>query len=266
MRILILGDIVGRSGRDAVVAALPDLRVSHKLDAIIVNADNAAAGFGATPEIVTALLAAGADVITGGDHVWDQKELRPTLAQEPRLLRPMNFPPTAPGRGVGLYTLPDDRKLLVMHPLGQVFIQDKLDCPFAAVDKELQRYRLGSPAVQAIVVDFHAEATSEKMAMGVYLDGRVSAVVGTHTHVPTADARLLPKGTAYMTDLGMCGDYDSVIGFESAAPLAIFTQKIRKTRMTPALKDASLCGAIIETDDRTGLAKTITPIKIGGSL
>lgn len=266
MRILICGDVVGRSGRDVVVEHLPRLRKEWRLDFVVVNGDNAAGGFGMTPEVVQDFFAAGVNVLTAGDHVWDQKELRGLLSQEPRLLRPMNFPAAAPGKGEGLYTLTDGRKVMVLHPLGQVFMPDNLDCPFAAMDKALAKIRLGKDGAQAIIVDIHAEATSEKMAMGAYLDGRVSVVVGSHTHVPTSDTRILPKGTAYQTDMGMCGDYDSVIGFDKEAPMAIFLQKIRKQRMTPALGKATLCGVYVETDDVTGLAKQVRPVRIGGAL
>jgi metallophosphoesterase (TIGR00282 family) len=262
MRILILGDIVGRTAREMVIAQLPTLRRQHRLDAIVVNADNASGGFGLKPEHAEALIQAGADAITCGDHVWDQKELRPLLASNPRLVRPINFPSNTPGKGEALVTLANGEKLLVLHALGQVFIQDHLDSPFTALDHALNRYRLGA-TVQAILVDFHAEATSEKMAMGHFLDGRVSAVVGSHTHVPTADACIRQHGTAYLTDLGMCGNYDSVIGFDVAAPLTIFTQKIRKTRLLPANDGpATLRGAIIETERKTGLAKTIEPFSL----
>lgn len=253
MKLLFLGDVVGRSGRDAVVKNLPVLRREMALDAVIVNGDNAAGGFGITPQIARDFFACGADVITGGDHIWDQqKEIKPYLAQEKRLLRPENFPVKTVGSGNYLLALPDGRKLLVLHLLGQVFHKEHTRCPFATADEILEKYRIG--AGQAILVDFHAEATSEKMAMGKYLDGRVSVVVGSHTHVPTADARILKGGTAYQTDAGMCGDYDSVIGFESSAPLERFLTKISKVKMEAALGVATLCGLYAEIDDKTGLA------------
>lgn len=248
-----------------VLEQLPLLRQRYKLDVVVVDADNASGGFGLTPAHAEELLKAGADVVTCGDHAWDQKELRQTLADNPRVLRPMNYPDKAPGRGVAEVPLPDGRKVLVMHPLGQVFIRDNANCPFASVDEVLSRHRLGS-TVQAIIVDIHAEATSEKCAMGIYLDGRVSVVAGSHTHIPTADHRILPKGTAYQTDMGMCGDYQSVIGFEPAAPLEAFIEKIRKSRMVPAAVSATLCGLYVETDDRTGLAKRAVPVRMGGAL
>ena len=253
MKILFLGDVVGRSGRDAVVKNLPILRREMALDAVIVNGDNAAGGFGITPQIAKDFFACGADVITGGDHIWDQqKDIVPYLAQEKKLLRPENFPIKTVGNGNILITLADGRKLLVLHLLGQVFHKEHTRCPFLTADEILEKYRLG--ANMAILVDFHAEATSEKMAMGKYLDGRVSVVVGSHTHVPTADARILPKGTAYQTDAGMCGDYDSVIGFDAVAPLERFLTKISKVKMEAAQGAATLCGLYVEIEDKTGLA------------
>jgi 2',3'-cyclic-nucleotide 2'-phosphodiesterase len=260
MKILFLGDVVGRSGRDAVVKHVPQLRKEWALDFVVVSGDNAAGGFGITPAICKDFFDAGADVVTGGDHIWDQKEIVPYLSTEKRLLRPQNFPDSAPGRGHNIYTTKDGRKILVLHLLGQVFHREHTNCPFATADTILQAIKLGG-AVPAIIVDFHAEATSEEMAMGKYLDGRVSMVVGSHTHVPTADARVLPKGTAYQTDAGMCGDYDSVIGFDAAAPLERFLTKITKNRMEPAAGEATLCGLLVETDDATGLAKSCKAIQ-----
>lgn len=253
MKILFLGDVVGRSGRDAVIKHLPKLRKELAIDFAIVNADNAASGFGVNPKICNDFFEAGADVITGGDHIWDQKDILPMLASEKRLLRPHNFPEKAPGTGYGIYTLANGKKIMVVHLLGQVFHKEHTDCPFATADKLLAGSQLKA-SVHAIVVDFHAEATSEKMAMGKYLDGRVSMVVGSHTHVPTNDARVLPKGTAYQTDGGMCGDYNSVIGFDAAAPIERFLTKIHKAKLEPATGDGTLCGLLAEIDDTTGLA------------
>lgn len=260
MNILFLGDIVGRSGRDAAVKHLPKLKKEWALDVIVVSGDNAAGGFGITPQICQELLAAGADVVTGGDHIWDQKEIIPYLSQEKRLLRPANFPARTPGVGHAAMTLPDGKKVLVLHLLGQVFHKEHTDCPFAVADRVLDGMKLGAN-VSAILVDFHAEATSEKMAMGKYLDGRVSVVVGSHTHVPTADARILPRGTAYQTDAGMCGDYDSVIGFDTAGPLDRFLTKISKAKLEPASGEATLCGLLAEIDDATGLAKSCKAVQ-----
>ena len=269
MRILFLGDVVGRSGRDAVRDWLPALKSGQRIDFCLVNGENAAGGFGMTPAIVQDLLAAGADAVTSGDHVWDQKELVPALAQEKRLLRAVNFPPAAPGRGFGIYETKDGRKVGVLHVMGQVFMREALDNPFAAVDAALANNKLAPKApngLAAILVDIHAEATSEKCAMGHYLDGRVSLVVGSHTHIPTADAHILPGGTAYQTDAGMCGDYNSVIGFQKQGPINSFTTKMRGGRFLPAEGPATLCGLIVETDDATGLAQTITPLRMGGVL
>lgn len=265
MNLLFCGDVVGRSGREAVLKHVPLLREQHKLDAVIVSGDNAAAGFGISGDIATQFLQNGADVITGGDHVWDQKDMFSYIGQEPRMLRPHNFPSTVPGSGVYSWKNAAGKTIVVIHLLGQVFHKENLDCPFACVDKILKSYTLGGNA-HAIIVDMHAEATSEKMAMGRYLDGRVSMVVGSHTHVPTADARILKGGTAYQTDAGMCGDYDSVIGFDEKVPLQAFTLKLRKQRMETASGEATLCATLVKTDDATGLATHIEPIMLGGIL
>lgn len=253
MKLLFCGDVVGRSGREVVQKHVPRLRKEHALDFVVVNGDNAAGGFGINPTICKEFFACGVDVITGGDHIWDQKEIIPMLSQEKRLLRPHNFPARNPGKGFEIFTLANGKKIAVMHLLGQVFHKENLDCPFAAADALLAGNRLGMH-VQAIMVDFHAEATSEKCAMGHYLDGRVSVVVGSHTHIPTSDVCVLPKGTAYQTDAGMCGDYNSVIGFSPAAPLERFLSKIGKAKLEAATGQASLCGLLVETDDKTGLA------------
>ena len=266
MKILFLGDVVGRSGRDAVCKWLPGARKEHGLDFIVVNAENAAGGFGITPDIAKDFFKAGADVLTTGNHVWDQQEIMPYIAQEKRILRPHNYPETTPGTGICLTTNSAGKKLLVIHVQGQLFMHELLACPFACADMALKTYGLGGN-VNAILVDIHAEATSEKMALAHFLDGRVSLVVGTHTHIPTADAHILEKGTAYQTDAGMCGDYNSVIGMEKAAPVKRFVTKITKgQRLTAATGEATICGNIVETDDKTGLARAITPIKIGGVL
>lgn len=256
MNLLFLGDVVGRAGRDAVTEALPRLRKELALDFVVVNGDNAAAGFGITPAICKDFFVAGADVVTGGDHIWDQKETLPYLSTEKRLLRPQNFPERTPGVGHGIFTSGNGKKVMVIHLLGQVFHKEHTHCPFATVDTLLQPMKLGAN-IDAIIVDFHAEATSEKMAMGQYLDGRVSMVVGSHTHVPTADARVLKKGTAYQTDGGMCGDYDSVIGFDSAAPLERFLTKMHKgSKLEPATGKGTLHGLLATLDERTGLAQS----------
>jgi len=264
MRILFLGDIVGRAGRVAVVEAVPELRRTLSLDFVIVNGENAAGGFGINEEIAQALFRAGVDCISTGNHAFDQRDKIDLYDTESRLLRPLNYPKGAPGRGVGLYEIADGRRVLVMNAMGRVFM-DALDDPFAAVDRELESCPLGLGA-DAIVVDMHAEATSEKMAMGHYCDGRASFVVGTHSHIPTADAQILPGGTAYQTDAGACADYDSVIGMEKTEPLQRFIRKISSGRYNPAQGPATVCGIFVETDDRTGLAKRIEPVRIGGRL
>lgn len=263
MRLLFCGDLVGRSGREVVLQHLPELRRSLNLDFIVVNGENAAAGFGITRKICDDVFAAGADVISGGNHSWDQREALTFIDAEPRLLRPLNYPPGTPGRGAGVFSA-GGRKVLVINVMGRVFM-DPLDDPFRAVEQELARHRLGS-TVDAIIVDVHAEASSEKMAMGHFLDGRVSLVVGTHTHIPTADAQLLPGGTAYQTDAGMCGDYDSVIGMDKRVPLERFTRKLPTERMSAAQGPGTLCAVFVETDDRTGLARRIEPLRLGGRL
>lgn len=264
MKLLFLGDIVGKSGREAVVRELPGLIRTLGIDFAVVNGENAAGGFGLTPAIANEVFDAGADVITTGNHVWDQRELLTYIDREPRILRPANFPPGTPGRGAGLFNTKDGRNVLVVHAMGRVFM-DPLDCPFRAVEKELDACPFGHMA-DAILVDMHAEATSEKMAMGHWCDGRASLVVGTHSHVPTGDAQVLPKGTAYQTDAGACADYNSVIGFDPAIPLHKFVHKTPIGRMEPAAGPATVCGAYVETDDRTGLAKSITAIRVGGRL
>jgi 2',3'-cyclic-nucleotide 2'-phosphodiesterase len=263
MNILFCGDVVGRSGRDAVIHHVPKLRIKHKLDAVIVSGDNAAGGFGISPENCHDFFKNGVDIITGGDHIWDQKDTYNYLNREPRLLRPHNFPASLPGSGIGHVTLPNGKKLIIIHLLGQVFHKEYLNCPFACLDVALKEYPLSKQEIAGIVVDMHCEATSEKNAMGVYADGRVSAVVGSHTHIPTADARLLPQGTAYQTDVGMCGDYNSIIGFEVSAPLQQFLMKRRRMKMQPATGEGTLCAALIEIGTN-GLATSITSIKLGG--
>ena len=263
MRLLFLGDIMGRAAREAVMRQVPMLRTQYGLDFVVVNGENSAGGFGITPDIAEALFDAGVDVISTGNHVWDQQSISGYIADEPRLLRPVNFPAGTPGRGVGLYDV-GDKRVLVINVMGQLFMES-LDEPFAAIERELAACPLGD-AADAIIVDVHAEATSEKMAMGHFCDGRASLVVGTHTHVPTADAQILPNGTAYQTDAGMCGDYDSVIGMEKDEPVNRFVTKLRGARFGPAQGTPTLCGVIVETDDATGKADAVHPIRIGGRL
>lgn len=264
MNILFCGDIVGRSGRDVLLEYLPRLKHDLSLDLIIVNGENAAHGFGITKTICQSLFAQGIHVITTGNHVWDQKEIIGYINQEPRLLRPLNYPISAPGRGFVIHIDARGRKTLVVNAMARLFMEP-LDDPFAAVDALLKAHPMGS-SVQAIVLDFHGEATSEKMAMGHFCDGRVSLVVGTHSHIPTADTQILSQGTAYQTDAGMCGDYNSVIGMNKEVPLHKFTRKTPTERMSPALGPGTLCAVYVETDDSTGLALRAEPVQLGGRL
>jgi len=266
MRFAFFGDVVGRAGRDALAEHLPRLRRELELEFVIINAENASAGFGLSENSARQLFDAGADCLTLGNHSWDQKEALTYIVREPRLIRPINYPPLAdaPGRGANLFETQSGRRILVMNVLGLVHMAS-MDDPFAAVEKQLDACPLGM-AADAIVVDMHAEATSEKMAMGHFCDGRATLVVGTHTHVPTGDAQILPNGTAYQTDAGACADYDSVIGMEKEEPLRRFTTRIGKERYRPASGPATICGVYVESDDRTGLATRIEPIRIGGRL
>lgn len=264
MRLLFLGDVVGRAGRDALVARLPALRARLGAELVVVNGENASHGFGLSPDMARAFLAVGADVITLGNHAWDRKEIIPYLEEQPRVIRALNFPPGTPGRGAVEVALADGRKALVMQVMGRLFM-DPLDDPFRAVQAELARHRLGV-TVQAAVLDVHAEATSEKQALAHSFDGMLSLVIGTHTHVPTADHRVLAGGTAFQTDAGMCGDYDSVIGMQKAGAAMRFWKKMPGERLAPAEGEATICGLFVETDDRTGLARRVAAIREGGLL
>ena len=265
MRILFLGDVMGRAGRSAIAARLPGLRDALALDFIIVNGENTTSGNGLSEPHARVLLEAGADCITLGDHAFDQRDMTSFIEREPRILRPMNYAKTAPGVGARLYEAPGGRRVLVAQVLGQVFMKRAFADPFGAIDQVLKAHPLGGRA-QAIIVDMHCEATSEKMAMGHFCDGRASLVVGTHTHVPTADAMILPGGTGYLTDAGMCGDYHSVIGMEKTEPLRRFVIGMPKDRFQPANGEATLAGVIVETDDATGKAIAVTPFRDGGRL
>ncbi len=264
MKILIVGDVVGQSGRQAVAKYLPALRDRLELEFVVVNGENAAHGFGITDKICASFYEAGADVITTGNHVWDQREIMNYIDGDPRLLRPLNYPFGTPGNGTGTYKLSDGREVMVVHPMCRLFM-DPLDDPFAGTERELEGLRLCDD-VAAIIVDIHGEATSEKQSLAHVLDGRVSAVVGTHTHVPTADHQVLPGGTAYVTDLGMSGDYDSIIGMQKKNASARFTTKLPQGRLEPADGEATLCAAYVETDDTNGLARRIEPVRLGGRL
>ena len=264
MRILFLGDVVGRSGRAVVAAELPGLIARHGFDFVVVNGENAAGGFGITEAICDEILAAGADAVTLGNHSFDQREALVFIARQTRLVRPANYPPGTPGRGATLVETQGGARLLVVNAMGRIFM-DALDDPFAAVDRELDACPLREVA-DAVLVDMHAEATSEKQALAYHLDGRVSAVVGTHTHVPTADHRILPGGTAYISDAGMCGDYDSVLGMHKEEPVRRFLQKTPGARLEAASREGTLCGLAVETDDRTGLAIRLCPVRLGPGL
>ena len=264
MRILFVGDIVGRSGRRVVLDRLPGLIADWKLDCVIVNGENSAGGFGITEAIYQELTDAGADAVTLGNHAWDQREALVFIERAPRLIRPVNYPQGTPGRGAALIETRNGAQVLVVNAMGRIFM-DPLDDPFAAVERELSACTL-KRAADAIVIDIHAEASSEKQAMGHFADGRASLVVGTHTHAPTADHQILPGGTAFMTDVGMSGDYDSIIGMMKDEPMARFLRKIPASRFEPAGGEATLCAVAVETDDATGLARKVAGVRLGGRL
>ena len=265
MKLLFLGDVMGRAGRAAISGQLAKLRADWGLDFVVVNGENASSGAGLTADHARLILEAGADCITLGDHAFDQKDMLRFIDTEPRIIRPLNYAKEAPGKGARLFSDVRGRKVLVAQVLGQVFMKRPFDDPFSAIDSVLRAHPLGGLA-QASLVDIHCEATSEKMAMGHWCDGRASVVVGTHTHVPTADAMVLPGGTAYLTDAGMCGDYHSVIGMDRAEPMRRFITGMARERFTPANGEATLSGLYIETDDRTGKALHCSAVRVGGRL
>lgn len=260
MRIIYCGDVVARSGREVVSENIQKLRTEYRADVIVLNVENAAHGFGVTPGICRDFLAKGADVLVTGNHFLNQREIIPYLDECKVIIRPANIPSNNAGRGHTVFELPNGQKLLVLQVLGRLFME-AVDCPVQAADAILKNYTLGRN-INAILVDIHAEATSEKLSFGYYLDGRVSCVAGTHTHVPTADARILPQGTAYITDVGMCGDYNSVLGFEPSAPINRLRRNYIGDRLSPSNGKGTLYAIFIETDDATGLAKSIEQIKI----
>lgn len=264
MRILFFGDIMGRAGREALLGHLPALKKDYVPDFIIANAENAAGGYGITLKIAAEFFSAGIDVLTTGNHVWDQKELLTTIHNEPRILRPLNFPKATPGAGHVVATSKSGKKLAVLHVMGRLFME-AMDCPFGAVNEALQHYALGKNS-DGIFLDVHGEASSEKQAIAHHVDGRITAVIGTHTHVPTADGRILKGGTAFQTDAGMCGDYDSVIGMRKDAAVQKMIRKYAFEKLAPADGPGSVCGVCIESDDATGLARSIIPIRKGGVL
>ena len=264
MRLLFIGDLVGKAGREIVLSRLPGLIDRYGIEFVVVNGENAAAGFGITEKILLEVLDAGADVVTTGNHVWDKAETLVFIERHPQLLRPVNFPDGTPGRGANLYIAKNGARVLVANAMGRVFMPP-LDDPFSAIERQLDACPLGEQA-DAVIIDFHAEATSEKQGMGHFVDGRATLVVGTHTHVPTADHHILPGGTAYMSDAGMCGDFDSVLGMEKEEPVQRFMSSIRRGRFTPALGKATLCGVAVEVNESTGLADAIEPLRLGGHL
>ena len=262
MKILFLGDVVGRSGRQAVIENLPQLRQNLNLDAVIVNIENAAGGFGMTEEICEEFFDVGVDILTSGNHFYDQKQIKDYFDWQPRLLRPLNYSADNPGKGMVRHTLCNGQSILVVNVMGQLFMAP-VENPFEALEECLKNYVLKSNGLDAIIVDVHAEANSEKMVMAHMLDGRVSGVFGTHTHIPTADARILQQGTGFITDVGMCGDYNSSVGMNIDISLARFRQPESKPRLIPAMEEASLGGVYLETDERTGLATTIKSFRQG---
>jgi metallophosphoesterase (TIGR00282 family) len=264
MRILFIGDIVGRTGRAIVTDRLPGLIKDWKLDFVVANGENAAGGFGITEAIYNELMDAGVDAVTLGNHAWDQREALVFIERAPKLVRPLNFPKGTPGRGAALVDTKNGKRALVINAMGRIFM-DPLDDPFTAVDRELSACALKKDA-DAIIIDMHCEATSEKQALGFFVDGRASLVVGTHTHAPTSDHRILPGGTAFVSDVGMTGDFNSVIGMNKEEPLNRFLRKVPGARFEPAEGPATLCGLMIETDDTSGRAKKVAAIRVGGVL
>lgn len=264
MRILFIGDVVGRSGRAIVTERLPGLIGEWKLDLVVLNGENAAGGFGITEVIYNELIDSGVDAITLGNHAWDQREALVFIERAPRLIRPLNYPKGTPGRGAAVVDTKNGKRSLVINAMGRIFM-DALDDPFAAIERELSACPLKSGA-DAIVIDFHCEATSEKQAMGYFTDGRASLVVGTHTHAPTADDRILPNGTAFISDVGMTGDYDSIIGMNKDEPLNRFLRKLPGSKFEASIGPATLCALAVETDDASGLARKVGAVRLGGIL
>ncbi len=265
MRLLFLGDMVGKSGREAVASALPGMIAAWKTDFVIVNGENAAGGFGITEAILEETLAAGADVVTTGNHVWDQREALTFADRQQRFIRPANYPSGTPGRGANIFEAKNGARIMVANIMGQAFMHPTLDDPFLCGEALLKDVQLKRD-VDAIVVDFHAEATSEKICFAHFVDGRVSLVVGTHTHCPTADHQILNGGTAYLSDAGMCGNYDSSLGMDKEEPLNRFLSKVPKGRFEAASGPATLCGVGVDIDMNTGLATRIKPLRIGPRL
>ncbi|MGB1077650.1 MAG: TIGR00282 family metallophosphoesterase [Bdellovibrionales bacterium] len=266
MKILFIGDIAGQAGRKMLNKYIPKLKEKLSPDITIIDGDNSANGFGITEKICKEYYALGTDCITTGNHVWDQREIISYITRDQSLLRAANYPEGTPGQGACIKTLADGRKILILHLMGRVYMPDALDCPFQVADKILKNYQLGAN-INAVFVDFHAETGSEKMCLAHHLDGRISALVGTHTHIPTADCHILENGTGYQTDAGMTGCYNSSIGMDKEIPIHRFTKKTPgKQRMFPATGEGTLCGTFIHTDDTTGKTLSIEPIVIGAYL
>ena len=262
MKIIFIGDIVGRSGRDSVFKNYSIIKERFKPDVIIANAENSASGYGLTKKIALELFDLGIDIITLGNHAWDQKEMLSYIEQEPRIIRALNYPKGVPGKGFYKLILDDGRKLLVIQVMLRLFMGLSLDDPFSSIKENLKSEFLGNTC-NAIIVDMHGEATSEKNAFGHFMDGKVSAVLGTHTHIPTSDERILDSGTAYQTDVGMSGDYNSVIGMDKENPIHGFVKGYRSEgRFTPSTGKGTLCGTFIETNDSTGFATKIEAFQI----
>ena len=265
MNILILGDIMGPSGREAIIKKLPDLIKKKAIDFVIVNGENAAdPGVGITKKNTEEFFKAGADVITTGNHVWDQNETMEFITSEKRLLRPQNLAEGSPGNGFGIFNSKNNKKVAVINLMGNIFMK-KSDDVFEAAKKFIENVKLKKDA-DFIIVDIHGEITSEKMAMGYLFDGKVTMLVGTHTHVPTSDHRVMEKGTAYQTDIGMCGDYNSVIGMNRDNSLKKFFKDPSATKHYPALGEATISGLMVVADDKTGLANKVEPIVLGALL
>lgn len=262
MKIIFIGDVVGKQARETLINTIPEIKNKYAPDVIVVNAENAAGGYGLNKKIALQLIESGVDAITLGNHAWDQKEMLSFIEECPKIVRALNYPLGVPGRGYYEFQLADDRKIIIMQIMLRLFMGLSLDDPFGVTKNFLQREKLGSTC-NAIIVDMHGETTSEKNAYGHYFDGKVSAILGTHTHIPTADAKILDSGTAYQTDVGMTGDYNSVIGMDKESPIHGFVKGFRaEGRFFPAEGNITVCGAYIETDDRTGLSSTIEPFQI----
>ena len=257
MRILFIGDIVGKAGREAIEGVLEKVVAGYKIEFTVANGENAAGGMGITPSIAVEILDQGVDVLTSGNHIWAKKEIVPFLDEELRILRPANYPPKVPGRGSGIFHSRNGQKLGVLNLEGRVFMKH-LDCPFRVGEREAESLR---KETNVILVDFHAEATSEKMAMGWFLDGKVSAVLGTHTHVQTSDERILSEGTAYISDVGMTGPMDSVIGIRKEIALERLLTQI-PWKFDVAKKGIELQGVVIDVDSKTGRSENIERIKV----